>query len=213
MKNSFAVHFFGERACFTNIAAGGRYSYPIPSYSALIGMVESIYWKPQMRYVLTKLSVLSPIKYSTITRNEIAKKQLPDYKVKVDRKYSIHHNQETEKKQVLTSFLVDVSYVIEGYVESLIVDKSSKEYYDDVQKHISMVTRRIEKGQCYRHPYGGCSEFPLYFKEVNENYTPINVSKDFGFMPKFIDFSNEKRLMTPIQMTMANGVIQFGDSV
>ena len=48
-----------------------RVSYDIMTPSAARGILEAIYWKPEMRWVVDRIHVLTPIRRTQIRRNEI----------------------------------------------------------------------------------------------------------------------------------------------
>lgn len=67
MRLDFCIAFEveGEYALFSEPitrVGGEKYSYPIPTYEAVKGICESIYWKPTFQWVVDKVRVLNPIK-------------------------------------------------------------------------------------------------------------------------------------------------------
>src|SRR5208283_382910 len=48
-----------------------RVSYDVITPSAARGILEAIYWKPEMLWVVDKLHVLNPIRFTHIRRNEV----------------------------------------------------------------------------------------------------------------------------------------------
>ena len=53
---------------------GERMSYPVPTPSAMRGIVEAIFWKPQIQWQIECIKVLAPIKWLSFRRNEVTKK-------------------------------------------------------------------------------------------------------------------------------------------
>jgi len=51
-----------------------RVSYDIMTPSAARGLLEAIYWKPQIRWIIDEIHVLNPIRFTNIRRNEISLK-------------------------------------------------------------------------------------------------------------------------------------------
>ena len=47
-----------------------RVSYPVMTPTAARGVLEAIFWKPQMRYRVVAIEVLKPIRQFTIRRND-----------------------------------------------------------------------------------------------------------------------------------------------
>src|SRR3990172_13017983 len=51
-----------------------RVSYEVITPSAARGMIEAIYWKPAIRWVIDKIHVLNEIEFTNIRRNEVSEK-------------------------------------------------------------------------------------------------------------------------------------------
>jgi CRISPR-associated Cas5-like protein len=67
-----SLKVWGDLACFTTPEAHvERLSYPVITPSAARGILEAIFWKPQIRYELDRITVLKPIRFTSIRRNEI----------------------------------------------------------------------------------------------------------------------------------------------
>ena len=49
-----------------------RYSYDVITPSAAVGLIEAIYWKPAIKWVVDRVTVLKPIQFESIKRNEVA---------------------------------------------------------------------------------------------------------------------------------------------
>ncbi|WP_028546198.1 type I-C CRISPR-associated protein Cas5c [Paenibacillus taiwanensis] len=65
MRNSIEFEIVGNYALFTDPLTklgGEKLSYQIPTYQALKGIVESIYWKPTLLYIIDELRVMKPIR-------------------------------------------------------------------------------------------------------------------------------------------------------
>jgi CRISPR-associated protein Cas5d len=63
-ENSIEFKVYGRRALFSdplNRVGGEKFSYHIPTYEALKGVCESIYWKPTFLWVIDKVRVIKPI--------------------------------------------------------------------------------------------------------------------------------------------------------
>src|SRR3954453_10553130 len=66
---------WGERACFTRPEMKvERVSYDVMTPSAARGILDAIYWKPAIRWVVDSIQVLKPIRLESIRRNEISEK-------------------------------------------------------------------------------------------------------------------------------------------
>lgn len=65
MKNQVTYRLWGRYGLFTDPITklgGEKSSYPIPTYQAIKGITESIYWKPTLTYIVDEIRVLNPIR-------------------------------------------------------------------------------------------------------------------------------------------------------
>ncbi len=65
MRNSIEFEVYGKYALFTDPLTklgGEKLSYQIPTYQALKGIVESIYWKPTLLMVVDEVRVMNSIR-------------------------------------------------------------------------------------------------------------------------------------------------------
>ena len=195
----------GKYACFTRPEMKvERVSYDIMTPSAGCGILEAVYWKPEIRWHVDRIHVLKEIRFENIRRNELASK-LPMTsisKAMKDGVSSIDLFIEDDRQQRAALVLRNVEYVIEAHFEL-----TGKGKNDDPGKHLGMFERRAKQGQCFHRPYLGCREFPAEFAWADE--IPPSVHKgerDFGYMLHHIDFSDN---MQPhfFRAVMNNGVV------
>lgn len=58
---------WGDRASFNRPEMKvERVTYDVMTPSAARGILEAIYWKPQMKWVIDRIHVLNPIRFSNI---------------------------------------------------------------------------------------------------------------------------------------------------
>ncbi|MDU5948409.1 MAG: type I-C CRISPR-associated protein Cas5c, partial [Paenibacillus macerans] len=65
MRNSVEFSVYGNYALFTDPLTklgGEKLSYQVPTYQALKGIVESIYWKPTLIMIVDAVRVMNPIR-------------------------------------------------------------------------------------------------------------------------------------------------------
>jgi CRISPR-associated protein Cas5d len=194
MSQGIALHVWGDLACFTRPEMKvERVSYDAITPSAARGILEAIYWKPEIRWVVQRLHVLRPIRFTTLRRNEVASK-ISESSVKTAMKRnqgSLGLVVEDDRQQRAATLLRDVAYVIEARFE--IVGGP-----DNPGKHLDQFNRRARSGQCWHRPYLGCREFPADFALVEEPDHPMPAStlpsdqrdRDLGYMLHDIDFAN-----------------------
>ena len=202
-----ALKVWGDFACFTRPEMKAeRVSYDVITPSAARGILEAIYWKPEIRWVVTRLRVLKPVRFTTIRRNEVASK-VPAGSVSKAMKIGAGRlglTIEDDRQQRATTLLRDVAYVIEARFEVL----SGR---DGWRKHAEMFARRTAKGQCFHRPYLGCREWACDFEPADLSDLPpvpdeLRGERDLGWMLHDLDFKNGN---TPhfFRPTMTDGVI------
>ncbi len=65
MRNSIEFEVFGPYALFTDPLTkmgGEKMTYTVPTYQALKGIAESIYWKPTIMYIIDEVRIMNQIK-------------------------------------------------------------------------------------------------------------------------------------------------------
>lgn len=68
MKNTISFTVYGRYALFTDPATktgGEKFSYQVPTYEAIKGILKSIYWKPTLIWHVDRLRVMKPIQTQT----------------------------------------------------------------------------------------------------------------------------------------------------
>jgi CRISPR-associated protein Cas5d len=177
-----------------------RVSYDVMTPSAARGILEAIYWKPAIRWVIDQIHVLRPIRFENIRRNEMANRVSVNQS-DMDKGNPVYRFIEEDRQQRASLILRDVDYVIEAHFELTETTDS------DPGKHLAMFERRAKKGQCFHRPYFGCREFPVDFEWCDElPKSPFSGEQDLGFMLHDMDFSDN---MTPhfFRAVMNDGVI------
>lgn len=64
MRNQIEFVVYGKYALFTDPVSrigGEKFTYQVPTYQALKGIVESIYWKPTIVWYIDEVRVINPI--------------------------------------------------------------------------------------------------------------------------------------------------------
>ncbi|MCJ8503092.1 type I-C CRISPR-associated protein Cas5c [Desulfatitalea alkaliphila] len=178
-----------------------RVSYDVMTPSAARGILEAVYWKPEIRWVVDRIHVLKPIRFTNIRRNEVAGKAAITAKTMKEGDRPVHLFIEEDRQQRASMVLQDVSYVIEAHFEAAGKNR------EDPGKHLAMFERRARKGQCFQRPYLGCREFAADFEWCD---TPpasaLTDRQDLGFMLHDIDFE-EGMSPTFFRAILDNGVM------
>ena len=171
-----------------------RVSYDVMTPSAARGILEAIYWKPQMCWVVDRIHVLRPIRFTHIRRNEISSK-IPRKGIAAAMKSGegkLGIAVENQRQQRAAMVLRDVRYGIEAHVEVRGPEvQGGTPLKNPEAKHLEMFRRRASRGQYFHHPYLGVREFPAHF-ELVDSFPPcpeeLRKPIDLGFMLHDIDF-------------------------
>lgn len=183
-KNTACLRVWGDNACFTRPEMKvERVSYDVMTPSAARGILEAILWKPAIRWQITRIDVLKPIRWESVRRNEVG--------VVVSTRNAVTAMGngggdlglyvEDSRQQRAGLFLRNVDYLIHARFE--LTDKAGQE--DNFLKFYQMFRRRAEKGQCFNQPYLGCREFSAAFMLADPEEglpAPIPESRDLGWM-------------------------------
>ena len=215
----FCLEVWGDYACFTRPELKvERVSYDVITPSAARAIFEAIFWKPAIRWQVTKIEVMNPIKWVNIRRNEVgavaSKNPTPIFI-------------EDKRQQKNSLLLQDVRYRIWAKLEFIpqwkrkdsrnpLIDGEEVELLhkdENPGKYNAMFERRASKGQCFNQPYLGTRECVASFRLVDVEKevlnAPLSKSKDLGIMLYDMDF--DKDLNKPEAMfyraQMNNGVI------
>src|SRR5207244_827768 len=127
MSYGIKLKVWGDYALFSRPEMPERLSYDVPTPSATRGILEAIYWKPQMRWVIDRIHVLNPIRFANIRRNEVAAQSSAGHKIPLANVHKamrgepaeLHVFIEEKRQQRASLVLRDVSYVIEAHCELL----------------------------------------------------------------------------------------------
>ena len=202
-RNTVEFCVRGKRAMFTDPIVGGgaeHYSYQVPTYEAIKGILKSIYWKPTFVWVVDKIRVM----------NSTQKTECINTKLLQDRgNYDLCR----------FTYLRDVCYQISAHFEwnmnypSLADDRN-------VNKHKSIADRMIERGGKY-DVFLGTRECqadvtPCVFGS-GEGFYDNSGDISFGFMSHSFIYPDEatkeefKNSFTKTfdNIIMHNGVIEF----
>lgn len=184
-----------------------RVSYDVPTPSAVRGIVESVYYHPGLRWYIDRIHVLNPIRFVSIRRNEVTDK-ISGRNVRQAAQgggqplYLVSSQKIVQRSSLL---LQDVHYVIEAHFE--MTDKAAPS--DNPGKFQDIVTRRMERGQCFHTPYFGCREFPVSFRRWPGGPIPtIDETRDLGLMLYDFDYSDPAAITpTYFRARLEHGVL------
>ena len=157
------IKVWGDYGCFTRPEFKvERVSYPVMTPSAARGVLEAIYWKPQIRYRIKRIGILRhpclgkeelPIgREWSLLRNEISSRQSEGGK-----DFFIDDNRQQRTSLVLK----DVAYRIQAWIEP-------RKGETNIGKHLDIFRRRATRGQYFHKPFLGCREFAADFEWLGD---------------------------------------------
>ena len=192
----FVVH--GRYALFSDPltrVGGEKATYQIPTYQALKGILESVYWRPTFRWIIERVRIMKPIRTES--------KNVKPLKYGGGNDLSIY------------TYLRDVSYQIQAHFEW---DEYRPELAEDrnENKHYFVARRMIDRGG-RRDVFLGTRECQAYvepcrFGEGQGHYDDQG-ELSFGLMFHGFDYPSDtgnpelvSRFWIP---KMSNGVVEF----
>ena len=128
-SNSISFCLSGRFALFSDPitrVGGEKFSYPVPTYQALKGIFESIYWKPTLTWHPDAIRIMNPIETQSKGIRPIC------------------YNNGANDLSIYT-YLVDVCYQVKGHFEwnlkrsDLAADRNEN-------KHYFIAKRMLERG-------------------------------------------------------------------
>lgn len=202
-ENTITYKVYGKYALFTDPLTkigGEKFSYDIPTYGALKGITESIYWKPTFVWVIDEVKIMKPIQ----TQSKGIR--------------PIHYHDSGNDLSIYT-YLYDVEYLVKAHFEwnqnrpDLTADRNETKHWDIAKRMVERGGRRdifLGTRECQ-----GYVE-PCDFDEPSVPYGGI-AERSFGVMVHSIIYPDEQtqpeyagkmtvRFWKPV---MKKGVIHF----
>lgn len=159
MDNIVEFKVTGKYALFTDPLTkigGEKFSYQIPTYEGLKGVLSSVYWKPTIVWIIDKVRVMKPIKTQTRSAKPV--------------KYSGGND------LAIYTYLSDVEYQVQAHFEwnshreDLAQDRNEN-------KHYFVAKRMIERG--------GRRDVFLGTRECQGYVEPCEFGQDAGFYDNY----------------------------
>lgn len=154
-RNTIEYEVSGRYALFSDATTrigGEKFSYSIPTYQALVGITESIYWKPTIRWVIDEVRIMNKIQTES--------KGIRPIKLSGGNDLAYY------------TYLKDVRYQVRAHFvwneqrEDLLKDHNEN-------KHHQIALRSVEKG--------GRRDIFLGTRECFGYVEPCNFGEDTGF--------------------------------
>ncbi|SMC05800.1 CRISPR-associated protein Cas5d [Sulfobacillus thermosulfidooxidans DSM 9293] len=188
------LEIWGDFACFTRPELKvERFSYPVITPSAARGIFEAVYWKPEFRWVVDRIELLTMPRWIGLRRNEVKDKAPSERTIRqwMTGKTNIEPiwadgdafwlgTDQKGRTQRQTMALQQPHYRVFAHIEPW------PGYESYQRKFEAQFERRAKHGQCIYQPYLGCREFPAYFAWVDDRVDnpvkPIALDADWGWM-------------------------------
>ncbi|EKN66244.1 type I-C CRISPR-associated protein Cas5c [Schinkia azotoformans] len=199
MRNAIEFEVYGKYALFTDPLTkmgGEKLSYQVPTYQALKGIVESIYWKPTLLMVVDEVRIMEAIRMESKGIRPIeygGGNTLANYTYLKDVRYQVRAH-----------------FIFNPHRPDMAFDRNE-------HKHHNILVRSLNAGG-RRDTFLGTRECQAYvepcvFGEDKGFYDNYDGEIHFGTMVHGINYPDETgrnemevRLWNPV---MKNGIIQF----
>ncbi len=197
-NNRVTLRVWGDFACFTRPEMKvERVSYPVMTPSAGRGILEAVYWEPQMFYLIDAIRVVKRGRWISFRRNEVIKvisidnaqtwMRAPEKTAPIQAGGGA---EDATQRNMLA--LQDVEYLITAEIRATLLGDRPE---DANAKHIGQIERRAKQGKCFHRPALGVREFAADFEWVEGDpeaalarraaalgRTPGQYNEDLGLM-------------------------------
>ncbi len=199
MRNAIEFEVYGKYALFTDPLTkmgGEKLSYQVPTYQAIKGIVESIYWKPTLLMVIDEVRIMNAIRMESKGIRPIeygGGNTLANYTYLKDVKYQVRAH-----------------FIFNPHRPDMAFDRNEKKHHNILMRSLKAGGRRdifLGTRECQAYVE------PCIFGEDKGFYDNYDGEIHFGTMVHGINYPDETgrnemevRLWNPV---MKNGIIQF----
>lgn len=164
--NSITIRVWGDYACFTRPEMKvERVSYPVMTPSAARGVLEAIFWEPEIYYLIDSIHIIRRGRWFSFRRNEVISV------ISIRNAVSWMNSPENvspiqagggapDGTQRNMLALADVEYLITAEVH---LSDIGKRRGHPIKTYRTEIERRAKSGKCYHRPYLGVREFAADF--------------------------------------------------
>jgi len=164
--NLVTLRVWGDFACFTRPEMKvERVSYPVMTPSAARGVLEAVFWEPQMYYLIDSIRVVKRGQWISIRRNEVTKVISLDsaktWMTSPEKTTPIQAGggaADGTQRNMLA--LQDVEYLITAEVRLTPLAQPPR---DNLGKYLREIEGRARAGKCFHRPGLGMREFAADF--------------------------------------------------
>ena len=213
--NRVTIRVWGDYACFTRPEMKvERVSYPIMTPSAARGVLEAIFWEPQMCYLIDSIAVVKKGRWFSFRRNEVSAVISIDaarswMRGKTPVKFIEAGGGAANAAQRNMLALADVEYIITAEVR---LTKRAELPKDNLGKYVDEIRKRASRGKCFHRPALGCREFAADFDWADD---PAEVrlatweQEDLGLMLYDVFDPADREIATVEQPHVRPGAVFF----
>lgn len=164
-----ALRVWGDFACVTRPELKSeRVSYALLTPSAARGVLEAVFYEPQMMYLIHEIGVIKKGRWFSFRRNEVSK--VVSFR---DADRAMRANSvlapfqagggapDATQRGMLA--LADVEYLITAEIR---LTRRADPPRDNLGKYRDLFAGRASRGKCHHRPYLGCREFDAHFAYV-----------------------------------------------
>jgi CRISPR-associated protein Cas5d len=209
------VRVWGERACFTRPECKvDRVSYPIMTPTAARGVLEAIYWHPEIYWRVLEIWNLKAVKWFSWMVNEVTGDKGVSKEWSAMNPYNASDHRCRAQRHMLG--LRDVEYLIIAEIVARDGTSGGETKHRDIFRN-----DRLKRGACAYQPFLGVREFTAYFAPGDgvEKAVPLP-EEDLGTMVgSLFDLTIDPRLKidaksrVPFEAKAPGGILRVDASV
>jgi len=203
VENKIEYLLTGKYALFTDPVTkmgGEKCSYHLPTYQAIKGITESVYWKPTIIWIIDKVRIINKIQTE-------AKNVKP---LMMDGQYGSNRHDLS-----IYTYLRDVAYQIQAHFEWNMQREDLAEDRDE-NKHYQIALRMLDKGG-RRDIFLGTRECQGYVEpcRFGDNDSYYDKEQELSYGLQFHSFSYPSESGKPVlsarfwQTKLINGIMEF----
>ncbi|MDT0444302.1 type I-C CRISPR-associated protein Cas5c [Streptomyces sp. DSM 41886] len=204
------VETWGELACFTRPELKSeRVSYPLMTPSAADGLLQAVFWKPEFRYVIRRIEVLSPVRWARVRRNEVASVPNASTVAAFQKDRRRRYDVEADRDQRGTTALRDIRYRIHAQIAVSAKARAGGNGFPPAseEKYREQLRRRVERGACFSQPFFGCREFTASFGPATDRPCQTGWNDELGVMLHSIAYTPQGERYRWFRASVNEGVL------
>ncbi len=178
-----SLRVWGDFACATRPEMKAeRVSYPLLTPSAARGILEAVYYEPQMYYLIDSIGVIRRGSWFSFRRNEVKKvvsvkeaARAMEGGPPLEPIRAGGGAEDATQRGMLA--LADVAYLITAEIR---LTRRAEPPRDSLEKYRGQFVRRARTGKCTHRPCLGVREFDAHFEHVEDPASVKLCSDEWG---------------------------------